>query len=789
MKVPARLKIYARSLKPHEFVYTTLCSRLKVRPKTVLFESSHGRILMGNVVALFNVMVEDERFSTWQIIVPVNKDLFAEVKKEYSSYGNVKVIRFQSVQYAYYLATTEFLINDNTFFPYFSKKIDQVYLNPWHGTPFKCMGFDEPDITAWRIGNTLRNFIHCDYLLMSNEYSKELFDRAYRLPGIFNGTMLLAGYPRNDVLVKSAGDNEIVKTMRRKLELPEEKKVVMYAPTWRGRIGSPVSTEYSDKVTLAKLLNRHDDIILLYRGHPIVDSEATFSGRVIDVSSYKEINDLYICSDILITDYSSSFIDYSILGKPVLFYMYDEDLYREERGFYQQMYEQLPGPVCRSMIELSGALTKQLQETENEFQGNIKTFKDKYCNLDNGNAAEDIINQLFFRENRVKAISYRNSTQTRKKLLMYMGGWFTNGVTVSAINLLNDLDYTKYSVDLLMRPTAFFYPHNIKQIPEQVNMISTSGNMSLELLLQYAWQILNIPGAAGINPLKAYKKEIKRLLGNNTYDAVVNFCGYSPFFTSLLASVKYGIKIIYLHSNLKEEQRVRFPRLRITMSLLDKYDVLVPVSESLGQVIAEDFPRQKDKLNVCENLIGWKKVHSWAQESARILVNKECYNFITIGRYSPEKGHDRLIHAFKAVSERHEQARLYIVASHGLLEDATRALVTELGLQKKVILTGPLDNPFSLLRQCDCFVLSSLYEGQGLVLLEAMALGVPVISTDIEGARSVVDGYGLLVESSIRGLAEGLQKALDHGVTKPAFDCEAYDRRAVEKFYALLEKG
>lgn len=789
MRVPARLKIYARSLKPNEFVYTTLCSKLKVRPKTILMESEHGRILMGNVVAIFNSLLKDERFLKWQIIVPAKKDLYEEVRKEYSTYSNVKVIRFQSVQYAYYLATTQFLINDTTFFPYFSKKAGQVYLNTWHGTPFKCMGFDESEISAWGIGNTLRNFIHCDYLLMPNEYSKKLFDRAYRLPGVFNGTMLLGGYPRNDALVKHAGDAEKVKKIRKKLELSEGKKVVMYAPTWRGRIGSPpVSTEYFDKITLSKLVKLHDDIILLYRGHPIVDSEATFSGRVVDVSTYKEINDLYICSDILITDYSSTFVDYSILGKPVLFYMYDEDLYREERGFYQEMYKQLPGPVCHNMDDLSSELTKQLQDTDNRFYEKIAKCKDNFCSFDNGKATENIIEQVFFEENCIKTISYRNSTTTRKKLLMYMGGWFTNGVTVSAINLLNDLDYTKYSVDLLMRPTAFYYPHNIKQIPKEVNMISTSGNMSLELFLQYALQILNIPGISKINPLKAYKKEIRRLLGTNQYDAVINFCGYSPFFTSLLASVKHGIKIIYLHNNIKKEQRLRFPRLKITMSLLDRYDVLVPVSESLGQVSSEDFPKQKHKLKVCENLIGWKKILAWAQDPTPIHVDRECYNFITIGRYSPEKGHDRLLHAFKEVSEEHKQARLYLVASHGLLEDATKALVKKLSLQEKVILTGPLDNPLSLLKQCDCFVLSSLYEGQGIVLLEAMSLGIPVISTDIEGARSVVDGYGLLVESSIQGLVEGLRKALEHGIMKPVFDYEAYDRRAMEKFYALFEK-
>lgn len=787
MKLVDRLKIYARSFKPNEFVYTTLCSRLTIQNQTIFMEFFHGRVLAGNVGALFSTLIKDNRFAKWQIIVPVDKTIYKEVQEEYSSYDNVKIIVLQSMQYSYHLATAQFLINDSTFLPYFSKKIKQVYLNLWHGTPFKCMGYDEPDITGWRVENTLRNFIHTDYLLMSNEYSKNLFDRAYRLLGIFNGTMLLGGYPRNDALVKLAGNDDIAERLRRKFNLPEGKKIILYAPTWRGRIGNVVSTEYFDKVTISKLIRNHSDIILLYRGHPIVDSGVAFGGRVIDVSTYKDINELYLCSDILITDYSSSFIDYSILGKPIIFFMYDEDLYRQERGIYEEMYERLPGPVCGDITELSQILGKQLLTNYSEEDDNLNAFRDEYCSFDNGKATEDIIDTVFFNEDSVKSIEYTSTKPGKQKLLIFMGGWFTNGVTVSALNLLNALDYTKYSVDLLMRPTAFNYPHNIKQIPEQVNIIATCGHMSLELLLQYALQILNIPRVARINPLKAYKKEFKRLLGENQYDTVINFCGYSPLFTSLLASVEQSKKIIFMHNNLRKEQKLRFPRLKITIGLLDKYDVLVPVSQSLGKVLAKDFPKQKDKLKECENLIGWEKILTKAQDSAQIIVDNNYYNFITIGRYSPEKGHDRLLNAFKEVSDRYSQARLYIVASHGPLENATKALVKKLGLQKKVVLTGLLDNPYPLLRQCNCFVLSSLYEGQGLVLLEAMTLGVPVISTDVEGARSVVKGHGLLVESCKDGLIHGMEKAIKGELQKPAFDAKKYDQQAIEKFYCLLE--
>ena len=122
MNIRAIIRIYGKSFKPNEFVYTTLCSRLKVRPKTILIESFHGRFLMGNIATLLNTLATDERFGQYQIFVAVKKEIYNEQKDEYSSYSNVKVIRFQSLQYIYYLATSQYLINDTTFFPYFSKK-------------------------------------------------------------------------------------------------------------------------------------------------------------------------------------------------------------------------------------------------------------------------------------------------------------------------------------------------------------------------------------------------------------------------------------------------------------------------------------------------------------------------------------------------------------------------------------------------------------------------------------------------------------------------------------------
>jgi len=159
-------------------------------------------------------------------------------------------------------------------------------------------------------------------------------------------------------------------------------------------------------------------------------------------------------------------------------------------------------------------------------------------------------------------------------------------------------------------------------------------------------------------------------------------------------------------------------------------------------------------------------------------------NFITIGRLSPEKDHEKLIYAFQRIVEAGQDVRLYIVGE-GALEDELRVLVRELGLAERVIFTGQLANPYALLAACDCLVLSSNYEGQAIVLLEALILGKPVITTDIPGPRSVVEGgYGMIVENSVDGLVDGMRAFLSGGAVQDrSFDYRGYHDEAMGMFY------
>ena len=156
--------------------------------------------------------------------------------------------------------------------------------------------------------------------------------------------------------------------------------------------------------------------------------------------------------------------------------------------------------------------------------------------------------------------------------------------------------------------------------------------------------------------------------------------------------------------------------------------------------------------------------------------------FVTLGRLSPEKGHAKLIRAFAELVKMHPTCKLTILGD-GPLRDDLEFLIEELALTSNVFLAGLRINPFPALQRSDCFVFSSDYEGQGLVVLEALILGKPVISTDVVGPRSVLEnGHGMLVENSVQGLVDGMRDFLGGRIDPSAFDYDAYQREAIQKF-------
>ena len=271
----------------------------------------------------------------------------------------------------------------------------QTYLQTWHGTPLKRIGFDNEQ---WRSNPSGRaglaqDVARWDYLVSQNPFSTEIFRRAFR----FDGDILETGYPRNDVL-NSADREERRARVRAAVGAAEGETVVLYAPTWRdnlvderGHLGFALQLDV-DRLT-AELGRDH---LLLIRVHHFIGAQLGGLGdRARDVSAYPDIRDLYLAADVLITDYSSAMFDFAITGKPIVFFVYDLAAYRDEvRGFYFELEEVAPGPLCATTGEVIDVL-RDLDATGASYADPYGAFRARFCPFDDGGATQRVVERVF----------------------------------------------------------------------------------------------------------------------------------------------------------------------------------------------------------------------------------------------------------------------------------------------------------------------------------------------------------------------------------------------------------
>lgn len=246
------------------------------------------------------------------------------------------------------------------------KKDDQVYLNTWHGVALKHIGNDCP-------GRKDYNFNTVDHLVVSGNHDEVVWKSAFNAK---ESTYLRCGMPRNEELWNVS--NEKVQALRQKFDLPEDKKVILYAPTWRESTDGGKSYEIKPPIHFdlwRKELG--DQYVILFRAHHQTTKVlgVQYDDFVRNASDYPAVNDLMIASDLLITDYSAIAFDYCILCKPILCYAYDYESYLAERGTYFEIDDRYPNKSCRTEKELLKRIKELNYQKECE---NTRRFRDDF---------------------------------------------------------------------------------------------------------------------------------------------------------------------------------------------------------------------------------------------------------------------------------------------------------------------------------------------------------------------------------------------------------------------------
>jgi CDP-glycerol glycerophosphotransferase len=216
----------------------------------------------------------------------------------------------------------------------------------------------------------------------------------------YSGRVIEQGYPRNDLLLRPDRD-EIAARVRRNLGIDENATVVLYAPTFRDNQTSAAGRfTFELPLDLERFRETHgENVVLLLRMHVLVRGRIQIPDgcetTVRNVSTYPEIQELYLASDVLVTDYSSVFFDFAALRRPMVFYAYDLESYRDNlRGFYLDFEREVPGPVVTTECALHKALMS-LDTLQEEYGDRYDAFLARFSPRDDGHAARRVVDEVF----------------------------------------------------------------------------------------------------------------------------------------------------------------------------------------------------------------------------------------------------------------------------------------------------------------------------------------------------------------------------------------------------------
>ncbi|MCX7521352.1 glycosyltransferase [Microbacterium sp. STN6] len=825
MRVPRPAALLKRAKRAGRYEVHAYWRRRPIVPNTVLYESFSGNGMLDNPEAIFRALLAAPDLAHLKHIwVLSDMRQYASTIAEFAGDDRVSFVKYRSSAYFRALATSNYLVNNATFPADFGKRPGQVYLNTWHGTPLKRMGYDIAG-GALDTANIVRNFVSADYLLAANEFmARQMYESAYKMENIYRGLIVEEGYPRIDRQRLNGAEAASARARLEDAGLPlGDREIILYAPTWKGgSFGRPDDDvdELLARVDRLESLIDTDRYVVLLKTHQIVHRLVKDRPELRRMLVPNELptNVILGVSDMLITDYSSIYFDFLATGRPVLFLTPDIDEYAGYRGLYFEP-DEWPGPAVRTVDELAEHV-RQIASGEGlptGIRARYEAAREAFCPFEDGHVSERVID-IVFRGNVDGHRVRRAATDGRPSILLYAGGMRPNGITTSMLNLLDHLDYDRYDV------SAFFAKsrnavHIAKQreLNPNVRQFPRVGGMNGSKVTQLARHLSFRRGQIEQHRTDPKQRmlwddEWVRCFGDSRFDYVVDFSGYGPYWAMQLLHSPVATRSIWLHNDMladaEREIRGHKPNKRSLDAVFDlyrEYDHLVSVSPALTEINRRNLAKVAgpEKFLSAQNTVNSARILREGAVDLRVMLSDpetgelpawaldliegpKRTTFVSVGRLSPEKNQARLIRAFAAVHAQRADTRLLLIG-HGPLVGELEALIAELGLTDAVYLTGLQSNPYAIMAASDCFVLSSNYEGQPMVILEALTLGLPVVTVDFGSAKDALPaGVGLVVPTSDEDLAEGMRAFLAGDVTAGDFDPDEYNRRAMQQFYRAI---
>lgn len=366
------------------FVFKIL-SIFPTKQNRIILECDYGKGFFGNLLYIYKQIKEEKM--PLEIIIPINSGVRIDIQED----NNTKIIKTKTLKHLYYLATSKYWITNNHYYHFLPKPKGTIMINTWHALgAFKKFGIDSAKTEKER-ERFIKDSKNIDYLLVSSKELKGIYSKALNVE---ETKILSLGIPRTDILFDSNHMEAVKEEFFNVHTELKKKNIILYAPTFRDN-----EKEYFNMQLDLKLLkeNLGDGSVILLKLHPIIrhkfEIPKGLEDFIIDVSKVN-INKLMIISDILITDYSSIIFEYSLLDKPIIFFAYDYEKYKNNlRNFYFGYEEFIPGKMLRTSEEVLNEIQESMEGSYNKEL--IREFSKRFCEYTDGKSTKRFINHFF----------------------------------------------------------------------------------------------------------------------------------------------------------------------------------------------------------------------------------------------------------------------------------------------------------------------------------------------------------------------------------------------------------
>lgn len=451
--------------------YSEYYERLKVEENFVLYSSFSGASFTGSPYALFKELYKQEGLIHF-VLYNGEENRDPEIEKMDNVYyvrGNSKLHRRISCQ-------AKILITNGTF-PYaFMANEEQIIINTWHGTPIKYLGYDVEDASYLLSRNVRNSFITSTLLIHPNQFTMDAMTNSFKLEGASDTQIAVTGYPRQDLMLNITDERKA--EIKKYLEIDETKPIVLYAPTYRDSLLVTGEQRDNEMMEAVKKLSNNTEYNFLFKGH-------YFDESVKNKTNDLDTNELLSVVDVLISDYSSIAIDFMAMNKPIIYFTYDLEEYRNERGFYFEL-----DTITSSMVDTLPKLERKiLEKIDNPKLDNEQiAAAEKFCNLDDGNASKRVIDLALTKREKI--------TSGKKEILVYIGDLLTLGEKKQEFEeLLNSYDQNKEEVTILLDEAILKKELDETYIDELIErgfkITFYYGNLSRNILEDAAYTMLN----------------------------------------------------------------------------------------------------------------------------------------------------------------------------------------------------------------------------------------------------------------------------------------------------------